>query len=109
MSGTIQPNIFLLACRTARLRYGLTPTEKEAIDQALEAIKTYCCGCLWCSQLGDKSDRTPPGPRVLSAYCAAMRVSALLGEPLTSILIDRLPLTTLEMLAAEKKESHDQA
>lgn len=93
--GTVQPNDFLSACQIAvgcdefqrADTGGLVATPAERIRRAFSALDSYVCGCLWCEMLGDRSSRTPPGARVVSAHCAARMVSALLGEQLSQRLM----------------------
>lgn len=91
---TVQPNHFLTTCRVAvgcddvsPKRGGLVAGDGERILRALSALESYACGCLWCEMLGDRTDRKPPGPRVLSAACAARVVHDLLGDELARRLM----------------------
>jgi hypothetical protein len=92
--GGVDPKTFIAACRYAVgcdefqvTTGGLAASPAERIRRALSALDSYVCGCMWCEMLGDRSSRTPPGPVVVSAHCAARVVHGLLDDELAQRLM----------------------
>lgn len=72
------PKAFLALCR------GSTD---ERVVNAMTLLDMHVCGCIWCEMLGDRTGREPPGPRVVSAYCAAVFVKGKLDPEMAERLM----------------------